>query len=57
MQNLQRSIAEDTVRNEYLFHAKIHEWLAAPGTSCRHQVADLAGAEGLHPAQILQRLL
>ena len=33
VQNLQRSIAEDTVRNEYLFHAKIHEWLAAPGAT------------------------
>ena len=33
VQNLQRSIAEDTVRNEYLFHAKIHEWLAAPGVA------------------------
>ena len=28
IQNLQRSIAEDTVRNEYLLHTKIHEWLA-----------------------------
>jgi len=27
IQNLQRSIAEDTVRNEYTFHARIHEWL------------------------------
>ena len=26
--NLQRSIALDTVRNEYLLHAKIHEWFA-----------------------------
>ena len=26
--NLERSIAEDTVRNEYLLHAKIHEWFA-----------------------------
>jgi hypothetical protein len=26
--NLERSIAEDTVRNEYLFHARIHEWLS-----------------------------
>jgi hypothetical protein len=26
---LQRSISEDTVRNEYLFHSKIHEWLAS----------------------------
>jgi hypothetical protein len=31
VQNLQRSIAEDTVRNEYTFHAKIHEWLATTG--------------------------
>src|SRR5262245_9309094 len=28
MRNLARSIAEDTVRNEYLLHARIHEWLA-----------------------------
>jgi len=28
IQNLQRSIAEDTVRNEYLLHTKVHEWLA-----------------------------
>jgi hypothetical protein len=27
--NLQRSIAEDTVRNEYMLHARIHEWFAA----------------------------
>jgi hypothetical protein len=26
VRNLERSIAEDTVRNEYLLHAKIHEW-------------------------------
>jgi hypothetical protein len=26
MRNLQRSIAEDTVRNEYLLHSQIHEW-------------------------------
>jgi len=24
----ERSMAEDTVRNEYLFHARIHEWFA-----------------------------
>jgi hypothetical protein len=29
IRNLERSISEDTVRNECLFHAKIHEWLAA----------------------------
>ena len=28
LRNLQRSIAEDTVRNEYELHAKIHEWFA-----------------------------
>ncbi len=26
LRNLQRSIAEDTVRNEYLLHSQIHEW-------------------------------
>jgi len=31
--SLQRSISEDTVRNEYLFHSKIHEWLANPGAN------------------------
>jgi len=29
LRNLERSIAEDTVRNEYTMHTKIHEWLAA----------------------------
>jgi len=29
IRNLERSISEDTVRNEYLFHTRIHEWLAA----------------------------
>lgn len=28
LRNLERTISEDTVRNEYLFHTKIHEWLA-----------------------------
>jgi hypothetical protein len=34
LRNLQRSIAEDTVRNEFLLHSQIHEWFAqgaAPG--------------------------
>jgi Fe-S oxidoreductase len=31
--------------------------LVAAGTSCRHQVADLAGARALHPAVLLQSLL
>lgn len=28
LRNLQRSIAEDTVRNEYQLHSRIHEWFA-----------------------------
>jgi hypothetical protein len=28
--NFERSIAQDTVRNEYLFHIQIHRWLADP---------------------------
>lgn len=31
--------------------------LVAAGTSCRHQVADLAGATALHPAVLLRSLL
>ena len=31
--NFQRSIAEDTVRNEYLYHLQIHRWLADPATT------------------------
>jgi Fe-S oxidoreductase len=31
--------------------------LVAAGTSCRHQVADLAGATAVHPAVLLQSLL
>ena len=31
--------------------------LVAPGTSCRHQVADLAQAEAMHPAVFLRSLL
>ena len=33
------------------------EVLIAPGTSCRHQVADLAGATALHPAVLIRSLL
>ena len=29
IRNLERSLAEDTVRNEYVLHAKIHEWLSS----------------------------
>ncbi|MEP7353874.1 MAG: FAD-binding and (Fe-S)-binding domain-containing protein [Acidobacteriota bacterium] len=31
--------------------------LIAPGTSCRHQVADLSDAEGVHPAVFIRSLL
>jgi Fe-S oxidoreductase len=31
--------------------------LVAPGTSCRHQVADLAQVAALHPAQLIRDLL
>jgi Fe-S oxidoreductase len=33
------------------------EVLVAPGTSCRHQVAELAGVEALHPAILIRSLL
>ena len=33
------------------------EVLVAAGTSCRHQVADLAGVTAMHPAVLLQSLL
>ncbi|MDB6064243.1 MAG: hypothetical protein JWR26_451 [Pedosphaera sp.] len=29
IRNLQRSIAEDTVRNEYRFHSQIHDWFVS----------------------------
>ena len=31
--------------------------LVAPGTSCRRQVADLAGLEAIHPAVLVRSLL
>jgi Fe-S oxidoreductase len=33
------------------------DMLAAPGTSCRHQVADLSGAAAQHPAVLIRGLL
>src|SRR5579862_2023249 len=36
---------------------KSGEALVAVGTSCRHQVADLAGATGVHPAVLIRSLL
>jgi hypothetical protein len=32
LRNLQRVIAVDSIRNEYLFHKAIHEWLLANPT-------------------------
>lgn len=37
--------------------AEPSEILAAPGTSCRHQIADGTGRTALHPAQILRDAL
>ena len=31
--------------------------LAAPGTSCRHQVADLSGVVAQHPAVLIRELM
>jgi Fe-S oxidoreductase len=31
--------------------------IAAPGTSCRHQIADGTGRTALHPVQILRAAL
>ena len=31
--------------------------VAAPGTSCRHQLREFTGTEALHPAVIVQSLL
>jgi Fe-S oxidoreductase len=36
---------------------KSSDVLVAPGTSCRHQVADLAGATALHPAVLIRSLI
>ncbi len=33
------------------------EVLVAPGTSCRHQVAELGGAKAVHPAVLIRSLL
>jgi FAD/FMN-containing dehydrogenase/Fe-S oxidoreductase len=33
------------------------EVLVAPGTSCRHQVAELSGAKAVHPAVLIRSLL
>ena len=33
VRNFERSIAEDSVRNEYTFHRQIHQWLADGATT------------------------
>ncbi|MBV9744160.1 MAG: hypothetical protein JO099_10375 [Acidobacteriia bacterium] len=33
------------------------EVLVAPGTSCRHQVGELAGVNAVHPAVLISELL
>jgi Fe-S oxidoreductase len=50
-----------TIANRKLLPAvkamKPGEVLVAPGTSCRHQVADLSGTRAIHPAVLLRDLL
>ena len=36
---------------------KAGEVLVAPGTSCRHQAAELCGVKGVHPAVLISSLL
>ena len=55
-QNASRAMAElsllPAVRN-----VPGHELVVADGTSCRHQISDLAGREALHSAVVLDRAL
>jgi Fe-S oxidoreductase len=37
--------------------AAVETILVAAGTSCRHQIADGAGREAIHPARLLDRAL
>ena len=50
-----------TIANRRLVPAaqamKPGEVLVAPGTSCRHQVSDLAGVTAVHPATLIRSLL
>jgi len=36
---------------------KADEVVVAPGTSCRHQVADLCGIQAMHPATLIRSLM
>ncbi|MGD1092693.1 MAG: FAD-linked oxidase C-terminal domain-containing protein [Bryobacteraceae bacterium] len=51
----------ETIANRRLVPAakgmQAGEVLVAPGTSCRHQVADLAGRAAVHPAVLVRSLL
>jgi len=51
----------ETIGNRRLLPAakgmKAGDVLVAPGTSCRHQVADLAGVDAVHPAVLIRSLL
>ena len=37
--------------------SKVELTIAAPGTSCRHQIADGTGRRALHPVEILHAAL
>ncbi len=50
---LSRAIAEDRL----LPAARDADLVVAPGTSCRHQVAELAGRPTMHPAELLAEAL
>jgi hypothetical protein len=49
-ESFERSMSEDTVRNEYLLHSKIHQWLVSGQTSTRQVSAlnDRVYAELFH---------
>ncbi len=40
-----------------LTSASEHDWIAAPGTSCRHQIKDGTGRRAFHPVEILWQAL
>ena len=44
VRNFERSIAEDTVRNEYTFHRQIHQWLADGKTADGNRWAAWTGS-------------
>jgi Fe-S oxidoreductase len=34
-----------------------HDYIVADGTSCRHQIRDLAGREAVHSVRLMERAL